>query len=453
MNVLFRSPVGALLARPWVDAAGLFGLRRWYLPMSRLWAAANAAGEDTARFRDGIGAPLPGVWSDRSLARLLRHHRAALDAAAGARAAWEAMAFAAGPGDPAGLDRERRLAATRHLSTRGRFYPLLFGARIPAARWQIVPPGDVERDLGDTLSDPAGLYAAPMTSVDFAVSPSFAKGGVREYWLKAPTPAPRLAHRAGSEMVYARVIEPADAPPRETLVFGSGLCLEFELLALREDPGIRLARAGWRVVEPISPYHGLRAMPGFYGGEPFFAAGPTSAVDLVAGQTVETAALVGWCRSRFDGPVAVAGISMSSFVAQQVASRCGTWPAAMRPDAVMLISHSGRMQATAFGGDLSDALGLDRALAAAGWTPDGLARLSHVLDPAEAPAVAPSRIVSVLGETDRWVPYGDGLDLARRWTLPEQNVFRYPLGHLGMPVQLVRDTAPFERLRQAMRDG
>jgi hypothetical protein len=61
--------------------------------------------------------------------------------------------------------------------------------------------------------------------------------------------------------------------------------------------------------------------------------------------------------------------------------------------------------------------------------------------------------VSVLGETDRWVPYGDGLAVARRWKLPETNIFRYPLGHLGMPVQLTRDTAPFERLRQVLADA
>ena len=64
----------------------------------------------------------------------------------------------------------------------------------------------------------------------------------------------------------------------------------------------------------------------------------------------------------------------------------------------------------------------------------------------------PSRIVSVLGETDRWVPYEDGLDVARRWRLPEANVFRYPLGHLGMPVQLTRDTAPFDRLRRVLAE-
>jgi hypothetical protein len=63
MDVLFRSPLGALLAKPWVDQAGLFGLKRWYFPLSRLWAAANAAGCDTARFRAEIGGPV-AAWPE-----------------------------------------------------------------------------------------------------------------------------------------------------------------------------------------------------------------------------------------------------------------------------------------------------------------------------------------------------------------------------------------------------
>jgi hypothetical protein len=95
-------------------------------------------------------------------------------------------------------------------------------------------------------------------------------------------------------------------------------------------------------------------------------------------------------------------------------------------------------------------LRLDLALAGAGWSRTALARLSRIVDPAAVPAVPPSHIVSVLGETDRWLPYDGGLDVARRWGLPEANVFSYRLGHLGMPVQLSRDAAPFVRLKQIL---
>jgi predicted esterase len=104
----------------------------------------------------------------------------------------------------------------------------------------------------------------------------------------------------------------------------------------------------------------------------------------------------------------------------------------------------------AFGGALAATLGLDQALADAGWTRDLLAGPSQAVNPTSSPALAPERIVSVLGETDRWVPYEDGEALVRQWRLPDANVFRYRLGHLGTPVQLVRDSAPFGQLRRVL---
>jgi hypothetical protein len=450
MEVLFRSPLGALLAKPWVDQAGLFGLKRWYFPLSRLWAAANAAGDDTARFRDEIGAPV-AAWPEPYLRSVLARNAGRKSAAEAVRAAWEASLFGDGPDeDGLLLDHRRRAAATRHLATRASFYPLLFPTRPPSARWEIDQPARVEHHFKDAIARPESLYEAAVDADTVVASRPVMRDGLREYWLRAPTPAPRLRQRPGSEILYARVIEPADPAPHPTLIFGSGLCLEFELLAVARGPSARLADLGWRVVEPISPYHGLRAMPGRYGGEPFFAAGPTSSIDLISGQAIESALLTAWCRRRFGGKVALAGISMTSFVAQQAASRCHLWPAEARPDGVMLISHSGRIEDVTFGGALAVTLGLDRALARAGWSREALARLSELIDPAAEPALAPSNIVSVLGETDRWVPYDDGLAVAQQWRLPPANIFRYPLGHLGMPVQLTRDVAPFERLRQVL---
>jgi hypothetical protein len=441
MNVLFDSSLGSLLARPWLDHAGLFGLRR-YMPLSRLWAAANAAGEDISAFRDEVGGPLPAFWAGAPLRPALSQNSRLKRAADAARQAWEASIFdRSGGDDPGRLDEQRRRAATFHQMARGLFYPLLFPRRPSAARWRIDPPGPA--------ADPRADYGLPIDPGAIEVSRPFGRRGLREYWLRAPTPSPRVAARAGSESLYARIVESPDA--RETLVFGSGLCLELDQLAVARDGGRRLAELGWRVIEPVSPYHGLRAMPAFYGGEPFFALAPTGALDLVVGQAMETALLTAWARARFGGAVAVAGISMTSFVAQQLASHCDRLAAEARPDAVMLISHSGHLERVTFGGELAALLGIDRALSEAGWTRDALSAVTQAIDPAARPALAPSRVVSVLGTTDRWVPYNDGLAVAERWRLPEENIFRYQLGHLGMPVQLIRDPAPFDRLRQVLR--
>ena len=104
MNVLFQSPLGALLAKPWVDQAGLFGLRRWYMPLSRLWAAANQAGDDAALFREQVGAcRLSGP--DFRLRGLLGRHDRLRQAADEARAGWEAAIFdPGGDADPGALD-------------------------------------------------------------------------------------------------------------------------------------------------------------------------------------------------------------------------------------------------------------------------------------------------------------------------------------------------------------
>src|SRR5438093_3672567 len=317
MNVLLSSPLGALLAQPWVDPVGLFGAERWYLPLSRLWAAANAAGEDVALFRDSIGSPLADFRSaGRSRSMLGRHARARLQADA-ARRDWENAVFGAQDRacDAALLDRHRRRLATRHLLTRAWFYPLLFGRRIPSARWRIDGPDRFEQALGEVMVDPARLYGATIDAGTVEISHAGEANGRREYWLRAPTPSVWLQQRAGSERLYARVVEPAAGTDR-TLIFGSGLCLETDLLSTPLDSAGHLASMGWRVIEPVSPYHGLRAMPGYYGGEPFFALGPTSALDLIAGQAVEAALLVAWGRRRFGGKVAIAGISLTSFVAQ-----------------------------------------------------------------------------------------------------------------------------------------
>lgn len=443
MNVLLESPLGGLLARPWLDAAGLFGLRR-FMPLSRLWAAANIAAGDVAAFRHQAGG-LPAFWSGFQLRPLLAHHDRLTRAAGEARRKWETAIFDRDQAsDPGLLDDRRRRAATLHQMTRGYFTPMLFPRRPSPARWQIDPPGAIE-------TNPLVLYRAAIDTESVEVSRPLMRQGLTEYWLRAPTPSTQLVARPGSERLYARVIEPTEGGAHDTLIFGSGLCLELDLLAAPSDSGRRLAAMGWRVIEPISPYHGLRAMPGFYGGEPFFALAPTGTLDLISGQAIETALLTAWARERFGGTVSVAGISMTSFVAQQVASRCNLWPPKAQPDAVLLISHSGRLEEVTFGGELATLLGIDRALTEAGWTREALAAISRAIDPAERPALAPQRIVSVLGETDRWVPYDHGLALARQWQLPEENVFRYRLGHLGMPVQLTRDPAPFDWLRRVLR--
>lgn len=452
---LIHSPAGDLLARPWVDPVGLAALKRWYFPLSRLWAAANVAGGSTDVFRAAIGGAVPGYgrWPTRYLETVLRRHTAARERAIAARALWEQAAFggeAIAPQALAALDDDRRRRATTHLGTRALFYPLLFAARPPLARWQVATPDAVEAAYGTVRDDPAAAYATPDPRPTVEMSGPAAGAGLREHWMRFRTPHARLAAMTGTDTVYARVVQLSRDAHVPTLLIGSGLCLETDLLWRSIDSANMLARFGLRVVEVVSPFHGLRCPDDVYGGEPFFATAPLGTLDLIVGQTLETAVLIDWCRRRFGGPVALGGISLTSFVAQQAAVRCGEWRESMRPDAIMLISHSGRIEEVTFNGALVRALGLNTELAAAGWTRPALMRWEALMNPKGAPGLSPDRIVSVLGSGDTLLPFATGLELARAWNVPSANVFELNVGHLTMPLAMMRDDRPLRRLKEIL---
>ncbi|MBV9834099.1 MAG: hypothetical protein JO055_06825 [Alphaproteobacteria bacterium] len=452
---LIHSPVGDLIARPWVDPVGLAALKRWYFPLSRLWAAANVADGSPEVFAAAIGGTRPdyGRWSMRYLEGSLKRHAAARERAVAARALWEQAAFGDAPITPealAALDDDRRRRASLHLGTRALFYPLRFAAHPPLARWQVPSPDAVEAIYGAVRDAPAAAYAAPDPLPEVTLSHPATSAGLRERWLRFKSPQPRLASMPGTDIVYARIVEPSADAHVPTLIVGSGLCLETDLLSRSVDAANLIARMGFRVVDVVSPFHGLRCPPDVYGGEPFFATAPLGTIDLILGQTLETAVLIQWCREQFGGPVAVAGISLTSFVAQQVAVRAVDWPQAMRPDAVVLISHSGRIEEVTFNGTLVRTLGLNAELDAAGWTREALMRWEAMLNPKGAPALPPERIISVLGSGDTLLPFATGLELARAWKLPAENVFELSVGHLTMPVALMRDDRAFARLRRIL---
>jgi hypothetical protein len=254
----------------------------------------------------------------------------------------------------------------------------------------------------------------------------------------------------GTDMVYARIVEPSADAHVPTLLIGSGLCLETDLLWRSIDSANLLARMGFRVVEMVSPFHGLRCPADVYGGEPFFATAPLGTIDLIVGQTLETAVLIDWCRRRFGGPVALGGISLTSFVAQQTAVRCGDWPQDMRPDAVLLISHSGRIEEVTFNGSLVQTLGLNAELDAAGWSRVELLRWEALMNPKGALGLSSDCIVSVLGSGDTLLPFATGLELTRAWNVPPSNVFEMRVGHLTMPVAMMRDDRPLRRLKEIL---
>lgn len=442
------SPLGGLLARPWYDRAALFLLMRWFFPLSRLWAAARASEGDCARFWDEVPmAPLPAL-QDR-LEGVLRRFEDARAKAAAADIRWEAVFFGSDDAAPdARVAAEQQRLAARHVYNAMRLKFAFVGATRtpPLVRWEIPTPTDVEAVHGAALADPEAAFAPPGTMPTVTASRRVAGPGRREYWLRFRTPSPRLG-----DHVVARVYEPDGVSDPPTLIFAHGICVEFDHWRGTIDEVAALCRMGIRVVRPETPWHGRRAAPGRYGGEPFIAGSPLAALDLFLAQAGEIAVLIDWCRRQGGAPVAIGGCSLGALMAQLVATRARDWPARLRPDALFVITHCGRFEAVATGGALSRAFGIPRAMAAHGWSAERMARWLPLLDPQGPPAMSAETIVTVLGRRDTVTPYAEGRALVERWKVPAENAFVSNLGHFSVPIGLLRDGAPLRRFAAVLK--
>ncbi len=229
------------------------------------------------------------------------------------------------------------------------------------------------------------------------------------------------------------------------MIFAHGIAMEPEFWRHLADPIRALDGAGVRLICPEGPWHGRRLHPGSYGGEPVFARGPLGFLDYLHAHVIELGILTAWARQTGSGPVAIGGMSLGALTAQLAAVAARDWPAAMRPDAVLLLTTSGAVTEVTFDGHLTGALGLPAALAAAGWDRTTVDRWAPLVEPGAEAAIGGERIVVLLGTVDNVMPFAGGMDLVRRWAVPEDNLFLRPNGHFSASLGLARDPAPLAR--------
>jgi pimeloyl-ACP methyl ester carboxylesterase len=439
---ILKGLVGDLVLRPWFDHVALRAIARCYFPLSRAWAAGLASGESVERFwaeldRTGAGR---GRSRDRAVGFLARlaARRVAYEAAA---ARWEAAVFGAGPGAAEALvaaERARRDAAQRLMSARLGALPLHLARPLPAVRWEVADPATVEARHGLRLRDPDRAFASPEAP---AVERSRALPGAygREHWLRFPSPVL-------GDMAWARVYEPARTADPPSLVFLHGIGMETEFWNDIADEVSGLAQGGVRVIRPEGPWHGRRRPEGWYGGERATGLGPLGLIELFQAWVAEVAVLVAWARATSRGAVALGGVSLGSLTAQLAATAARGWPAACRPDALLLVATTGRLADLAERGSLARAIGLPARIRAAGWSETEIERWLPLLEPRGAPVMPGANIVMLLGRCDDLTPFDGGAELARRWGVPEANLFQRRQGHFSVSLGLGHDPAPLARL-------
>jgi hypothetical protein len=434
--------------RPWLDGIVLRGIAHGMFPLSRAWAEAVDPAATVESFAERVGRPLLPRPYLAGLLDAASRRRRLYDSAA---ATWERRFF--GPDDgslsPAGLhavESARMDAAHELMAVRSIMLPLRFAGRVPQVRWEVAPPSAVAARHGRRLArGPQGAFP-PGTPAGLETS-RVARLAIGDLsWIRFPS---RLGEQP--DHAWARVLSPHAEPDPPTFIFLHGLAMETEFWRITRLASDHLVEQGIRVVYPEGPWHGRRRAEGWFGGEPAIAQGPLGMLDLLESWVAEIGALVRWARSTSGGRVAIGGLSLGALTSQLAAVAAGSWPAAARPDALVLVATSSSMIEAAVDGSLGRALGAPERLAEAGWTPDVIAPLKPLLEPLGAPAVDPDRIVLLLGAADDVTPYSSGRQLARAWNVPSENIFVRPQGHFTLAMGLARDDAPLQRLATLLK--
>lgn len=442
-----RAIAGTMLAWPWFDRAALFMLRRWFFPVSRLWAAARQADGDAGRFFEAVPvSPRPNMH-DR-VARVLSVFEQARAAAFAIEKDWDLMFFGA---EDANLAKREAIEAARlshrhaYNATR-RHFRFLVDDNTPRVSTAIATPDDVANVYGGALKGGiAKLTTVLCPTPSIEVSQRISGPAGEDYWLRFTSPSQRL-----NDKVYARVHEPVGVKDPPTVIFGHGICVEFDHWHGLVDECHALARMGFRVIRPEAPWHGRRNQPGRFGGETIIASFPMGLLDAVFGAVLEWAALAAWARETSRGPLAFAGSSLGALTAQFAADRARDWTESLRPDALLLLTHTRDLSDVVMNGALANLWMSPAEVEARGWTEELARTYLQLLEPAERLPLAAERIVSVLGRRDLVLPFKSGRELTEAWCVPERNLFVWDRGHFSVPMTLIRNQAPLHRFAEVM---
>lgn len=440
-----RTIKGYAFGWAWFDPVSSWALRRLFVPSSLLWAAAEEAGTSVERFLE-VAEISRGGASEKKLAEALVQTAAARTLAQSKEAEWQRAFFGNGT---AGPDARREIEASRYAASHAynlarRHFGFMLRNEPLRIKSHTQSPEEIAAIYGERFERLTLEHAAAATAQIEASKPVERAAGT-DYWLRFQSPSPLLG-----DTVYARVLEPRGVTNPPTIIFGHGICIEFDHWRGLIDEARTLRAEGFRVIRPVAPWHGRRRPLGSFGGQPMMARIPGGLFDAFTGAAQEWAVIANWVRQKTDAPLAFGGTSLGALIAQFAAEKIGERNEKLRPEGLFLITHSGRMTDATFHGDMAGLLGVDLNAEQHGWSRERIETGLGLLDPARLPAVNPERIVTVLGKRDRITPFASGLSLIDSWGVPDQNRFVWDRGHFSMPLTMIRNPAPVARFREVM---
>ena len=463
---IMGSGVGSLLARSWLDPMVLSGLQQVFFPLSRLWAAARTAHGDSERFWTAAAIKTHTPAQQQRVQVALTEFERRRQRMNSAEAAWReafwgtdsarATAHDAAAERRLAVEKERLSVRTHYNASRSHFWFLRKQLQC-SVQENFVSPQDLRAHLqaatatrsedgADAMPDAlARHFMPPSTWPQVETSAAIPGVGGESFWIRFPSPSPWMR-----DTVYARVYQPVAAVNPPTLIYGHGICVDFDHWDNLVDPINWLPQMGIRVIRPEGPWHGRRVPDGYFGGEYFLSSAPQGAFDYFSAQHQEWASLIHWARATSSAPLAVGGCSLGALSAQMLAIRARDWPRELQPDVLFLVTHSQHLEEVTLDGALSDIWGLHEKLHALGWTRQNMQQYFASFAATGKPVMPGSRIISVLGAEDNVTPFASGKRQQEEWQLPAANRFIWPCGHFTVPMRLIRDQQPFRRLLELL---
>lgn len=453
---VMQSPLGRLIARPWLDQVSLRLLGDWYLPMSRAWAAATVSDGDFDRFCELVGVS-PKKVADRAVIEVqLDIVKRAAARAARASESWEEAWFE-DPHAPlprcVSTEEERLDAEQAQTFSRLGFAIFSRAHRLSACDWAIADHETVEQRHAARLETPEAAYPAPAPPArieesrhvpsDFGEGPEGREFMLRYHHDLAPDGVP----------AWARVFDPNPHQPGPTVLMLHGLAMEMDMMRAPRDEINRLCRLGIRVIAMEGPWHGRRRLRGTYGGEVVVARSPLGPLDYFRAHVAEIAHMTRWARQSGATAVGWMGTSMGAFTCQLAASYGRYWPRSLWADALFLITPSQGFHDIAVHGAFAKAFAVEPALSAAGWTDADLERFGKLCDPLGHTVVPPESVFMLIGEHDSVAPARGALRMAEDWAVPQSNRYLRAQGHFSVPAGLMVDDAPLESFARKLLKG
>lgn len=446
---VLKSPLGKLIARPWFDRFIAYLLERWFFPLSRLWAAARAAGGDVDEFVKHVPLNQPSASQRKKIRHALDYFERCRLKAFSTEQLWHDYYFGEAdvPENRLPIVEEMRLDFRTAYNMSRRSFIALRKLVITSVFMDPPTPEQVAERFGANGESVESLFSLPAQFPEVEISRSLPTATGRDCWLRFPSPSQTL-----DDLVYARVHEPVGIENPPTLIFGHGICVEFDHYHQLIDEVTELTRMGVRVIRPEAPWHGRRVLPGHYGGEQLLSTTPDSMFNFLSAQHQEWATIINWARTTSTGPVAIGGSSLGAQTAKAIAVRASAWPAELQPDALLAITHSQHMYEAALEGSLSDIWNLGGSLRAKGWQKDTEKTWLAKLDPVGQPCMRGDHIISVIGDRDTVTPNTLVLGQLDDWGVPAANRFHYDRGHFTIPLGMINDDSVLVTFANMLRE-